>query len=104
MMPTAGRTTGVHILVENFAIAPSACPLKSARNVQSPCFMAITGENCERSGLYLASGPCGHATQYAHCLGEYLPGCHVCGMPVCWTLLREYYADDDDDADSMVND
>ena len=64
------------------------------RHMHLPRHMAKTGENCERSGLYLASGQCGHATQHAHRTGEEFPSCRVCSMPVHWTLLREFFAPD----------
>lgn len=54
--------------------------------------MATTGEKCERSGLYLVSGACGHASQRAVRRNDLLPPCHVCGHPASWTLLREFLA------------
>jgi hypothetical protein len=52
--------------------------------------MTESGEQCERNGLYLASGACGHATQRTLGKSELLPSCHVCGRSVTWTLLREW--------------
>jgi hypothetical protein len=58
--------------------------------------MANTGDNCERSGLYLVSGACGHASQRTAERDELLPHCPVCGRPATWTLLREFSAGAED--------
>jgi hypothetical protein len=52
--------------------------------------MAITGDKCERRGLYLMSGACGHASERTVERDELLPHCHICGRPMTWTLLREF--------------
>lgn len=52
--------------------------------------MFVTGDKCEKSGLYLSSGSCGHAGQSSHLEGEPLPACRICGKPVHWTLLRPW--------------
>jgi hypothetical protein len=59
--------------------------------------VTITGDTCDKDGLYLASGACGHATQRTRLKGDVFPSCHVCGHPVNWTLLREWSSPLDDD-------
>ena len=52
--------------------------------------MSNTGAQCERDGLYLLSGACGHVSQRSLAKGETLPECGTCGCPVHFTLLREW--------------
>lgn len=54
--------------------------------------MACTGDKCERNGLYLVSGACGHAAQRAARRAQLLPACPICGARAEWTLLREFFA------------
>jgi hypothetical protein len=53
--------------------------------------MSCTGEKCERSGLYLVNGICGHAAQRAVRRASVLPACPICGAQAGWTLLREFF-------------
>jgi hypothetical protein len=63
-----------------------------ARKVPWITAMATTGDKCERTGLYLVSGACGHASQRTAQRDELLPHCQICGRPATWTLLREFSA------------
>lgn len=54
--------------------------------------MSITNETCQTSGLYLASGACGHAGYQRIMKEEMFPTCRACGIAVNWTLLREIYS------------
>ena len=58
--------------------------------------MPITDQKCERTGVHLVSGACGHATQRIAHEGDVLGGCPVCRRPIMWTLLRPYLANDDE--------
>ena len=55
------------------------------------CRMSMTGEKCEKSGVYLASGGCGHAAQRTVIKNATFPPCYVCGMQANWTLVREWF-------------
>jgi hypothetical protein len=72
--------------------SPAAMSTPMACKVQSLRPMAITGDKCERRGLYLMSGACGHASERTAERDELLPRCHICGRPMTWTLLREFSA------------
>jgi len=55
--------------------------------------MCQTGDPCEKSGLYLGSGGCGHAVERRVKQEEPFPECKVCGKAVNWTLLRPLEAE-----------
>ena len=57
--------------------------------------MSQTGDECEASGLYLASGGCGHASEWRITKNQPFPHCRICSKPMNWTLLRKMESDQD---------
>ena len=57
-----------------------------------PLSMSVTNEGCPTSGLYLASGACGHAGYQRVTKGQPFPTCRACGKAINWTFLRETYS------------
>jgi hypothetical protein len=57
-----------------------------------------SGDICQTSGLYLASGACGHAGYQRVTKGEAFPTCRACGKAACkdcakvvnWTFRETY--------------
>ena len=75
---------------------PVARCIDCSAEVAMICRMAQTGDECEKSGLYLASGGCGHAAQRTIVKGHKFPVCYDCGMQTHWTLVREWLVSDDE--------
>jgi hypothetical protein len=50
--------------------------------------MGMTGQTCQVSGLYQATGGCGHPVKRIVVKGDPFPQCKICRKVVTWKLLR----------------